>query len=93
MERQLKGQKGRKRPQIRSKGEKDRERDKIEVDTHHFVKLNKQIKLGHFRQNITEKVTLQEFITRKGNKKRSPSILLQEKVTKKGYLVYYNKKR
>ena len=59
--------------------EKERERyiyiNKIEIDTHLFVKLNQQIKLGRFGQNITEKVTLQENVTRKG------------------YLVYYYKKR
>ena len=50
--------------------EKERERyiyiNKIEIDTHLFVKLNQQIKLGRFGQNITEKVTLQENVTRKG---------------------------
>ena len=55
--------------------EKDIYINKIEIDTHLFVKLNQPIKLGRFRQNITEKVTLQENVTRKG------------------YLVYYYKKR
>ena len=35
-----------------------RERDKIEIDTHLFVKRNQQIKPGCFRQNITRKVTI-----------------------------------
>jgi hypothetical protein len=46
--------------------ERDNKRIKIEIDTHLFVKWNKQTKLGHFRQNITEKVDakiLQEIMT------------------------------
>ena len=43
-------------------GERLREINKIEIDTYIFVKWNQQIKLGRFRQNITEK-TLQEKVT------------------------------
>ena len=43
--------------------------------------MKPEIKLGRFRENITKKVTLQEKVTRKHNKKRLPSILLQEKIT------------
>ena len=45
------------------------------------MKWNQQIKIGHFKHNITEKVTLQENVILKHDKKRVPSILLQEKVT------------
>ena len=41
--------------------EKERERDReiniIKIDTYLFLKGNQQIRLGRFRQNITEKVT------------------------------------
>ena len=47
--------------------ERGREINKIKTDTYLFVKGNKQIKLGCFRQNIIEKVTFIGYITRKGD--------------------------
>ena len=45
----------------KKKRERDREREReiniIKIDTYLFLKGNQQIRLGRFRQNITEKVT------------------------------------
>ena len=44
------------------KQEREREINKIEINTHLFVKWNQQIKLGRFRQNIAIKVTRKHYI-------------------------------
>ena len=35
-----------------TEGQRGRDRNKVEIDTYLFVKWNKQIKLGRFRQNM-----------------------------------------
>ena len=64
------------RKEKREKGiERERQQmiNKIEIDTHLLVKWNQLIKLGRYRQRpLHEKVTLQENIKRKGDKKWLP---------------------